>query len=107
MQYGNGRIHIFMLSVHVPVKHIPMKMNYSIALILLAAAFAGCTSNKCQVSCIGDIGIMAVGFTRAELDSASCMKYKRNGEFNTLVGSGTLNSVDWKYPSINDTLLTH
>ena len=80
-----------------------MNLKYPITLILLVIAFAGCTSNKCQVSCLGNIGMMVVGFTRAELDSGRSMAYKRNGEFNELVGSGPLKSPYWTYPTINDT----
>ncbi len=79
-----------------------MKLKYSITLLLLVVAFMGCDSDKCQVSCLGSIGVTAIGFTRAELDSSICNIYQRNGAFNELVGSAHL-PVYWTYPTSNDT----
>ncbi len=80
-------------------------MKY-IALILLVTMLCGCDTNKCQVSCIGSIALVAVGYTKAELNGAAIGTYGKDGQFDNLISAGPMSSgsySDWQYPSVTDT----
>ncbi len=84
-----------------------MNFRYFAATLLLASIFLSCRTSTCSVDCGGNIFIIAVGFTKSQLDSANITIYTQNhGQYTQ-----NYDSRSWSYPSPNDstsdTLINH
>ena len=65
-------------------------------------SICGCDTTRCKVDCVGTIALVAVGYTKAEMNGAALGTYGKDGQFDNLI-SATPMSSGWQYPSVTDT----
>jgi len=81
-----------------------MKRKYFAVIVLLFPIFCSCSNRTCPVACNGSVYVMAIGFSKIELDSFVLKVYSPDNTFKNLQDSSVIDSEYIYYPAVNDTL---